>query len=131
MITRVPIIEEVSSLTDCKQPLNKGWDSAALSAEFLSRAKDAELYLGEIRPKIRLNTSYERVNDEALAKFYVYNYLHGRDFLQTRATLLPVLHAFLAMDVAKPTEAFDFNRFLEFRRVFVQGLIHRFEHESQ
>ena len=106
---------------------NNAWDWRELSAEFLSRAEDSERYLNEIRPKLRLNKSYERVNDETLAKFYVYNYLHGRDFLHTRETLLSALHSLLSVDVPKPKEAFELDRFLEFRRIFIQALIDRFE----
>jgi len=64
------------------------WDEKALSSEFLTQAQDAERYLGEVRRKVKRNRSYERVFDEHLARFYVFNYIHGRTFLSTRQALL-------------------------------------------
>ena len=103
------------------------WDVDRLSQEFLVNAENAERYLDEVRRKLRQTKSYELIFDETLATLYVFNYLHGRTFLESRESLLAELRAFRDFDVPKPQGVFDFHRFLTSRRNTIQGLIRRFE----
>jgi hypothetical protein len=63
------------------------WNSEELLARYWRQAEDAERYLAEVREKVKRSRSYEHVFDEHMARFYVYNYLHGRAFLETREAL--------------------------------------------
>jgi hypothetical protein len=105
----------------------EGWNPESLSREFLATAEEAERYLSELRAKLQLTKSYEPIYDETLAKFYVFNYFHGRTFLQTRRSLLSALREFMAFNPEKPNDVFDFERFLAFRKNITQGLIRRFQ----
>jgi hypothetical protein len=60
------------------------WNSEELSAQYRHQAEDAERYLAEVRGKLKRSRSYEHVFDEHMARFYVYNYLHGRTFLESK-----------------------------------------------
>jgi hypothetical protein len=60
------------------------WDAAALSRHFLQVAEAAESYVQEVRGKVRESPSYKVLHDEHLARFYVFNRLHGRTWLASR-----------------------------------------------
>lgn len=68
--------------------MSETWNDNQLSNRFQFCAEKAEQYLRELPDKIRRNSSYERIYDETLAEYYVYNYLHGKTFLSSRFTLL-------------------------------------------
>jgi hypothetical protein len=106
------------------------WDPERLSQEFLVTAENAERYLNEVRHKLHQTKSYEFIFDETLAKFYVFNYLHGRTFLETRESLLAELRTFHDLEAPKPPEVFDFQRFMTFRKNIIEGLIRRLEDEN-
>jgi hypothetical protein len=55
------------------RPNGSGWDERAVSQRFLGTANNAERYLTEVRTKVKGNRAYERVYDETLAQFYVFN----------------------------------------------------------
>lgn len=90
-------------------------------------AENAERYMLECRRKSATNANYEALHDEHLAKFFVFNYLHGRIFLATREGLLAELRSFLRVQQTAPLEAFDANRFLEWRQRYVASLIRELE----
>jgi hypothetical protein len=108
----------------------KDWNSDALSREFESSARNAERYLEELRLKVRRNRSYEAIYDQTCAEFYVYNYLHGRTFLESRELLLAELKNFLKYDIKKPSEVFDFERFLFRRKSLIESLSERFQNKK-
>jgi hypothetical protein len=102
------------------------WDAESISNGFLFQAEDAERYLSEVRWKVRSNPSYQCVLDEHLARFYVFNYLHGRTFLSSRQALLKELKRLAAVPIDAPTEAYSPERFEHFRQQYLAQLISRF-----
>jgi len=99
------------------------WNLEELSARYLHQAEDAERYLAEVRGKLKRNRSYEHVFDEHIARFYVYNYLHGRTFLQTREELLRELEAMKYGAPPVGPEVFDRERFERHYRMYLEGEI--------
>ncbi len=71
--------------------MEKDWNLESISHSFLIAAQMSENYLNEIRPKLVSQPTYKLLYDEHLATFYVYNYLHGRTFLESKATLIKEL----------------------------------------
>jgi hypothetical protein len=106
------------------------WNSEELSARYLHQAEDAERYLAEVRGKLKRNRSYEHVFDEHMARFYVYNYLHGRTFLQTREELLRELEAMKRGKLPADPEVFDRERFERHYRTYVEGEIRRISEKT-
>lgn len=110
---------------------SKTWDVAAVSQRFLSAAHQAELYLGEIRSKASTNLNYQLIHDQTLAEYYVYNYLHGRTCLRSRADLLAELNDMLECRRDEPPyEVFELERFVAHRRRTVEALIREFQGEA-
>jgi hypothetical protein len=72
------------------------WETNTLSQQFLTRAEAVELYLHEVRAKVKSNAAYQVIHDQTLAEFYVYNHLHGRTCLQTRETFVRYLESMSA-----------------------------------
>jgi hypothetical protein len=60
----------------------------SISNGFRIAAEASENYLEEIIPKISSQPSYKILVDEHLAIFHVYNYLHGKTFLESRDKLI-------------------------------------------
>lgn len=106
------------------------WNSQELSARYLHQAEDAERYLAEVRGKLKRNRSYEHVFDEHMARFYVYNYLHGRTFIQTREELLRELEAMKRGPLPTDREVFDRERFEGHYRAYVDGEIRKISEET-
>lgn len=106
------------------------WNSDAVSQQFLVQAEDAERYLQEVRVKVKSNSSYQHVHDEHLARFYVFNYLHGRTFLASRDALLKELQSMAAHAIPAPREAYEGERFGRYRQQYVNLLISQFSSES-
>ena len=106
------------------------WNSEELSAQYLHQAEDAERYLAEVRGKLKRNRSYEHVFDEHMARFNVYNYLHGRTFLQTREELLRELEEMKRGKLPADPEVFDRERFERHYRTYVEGEIRRISEKT-
>lgn len=96
----------------------KEWDIEQISSSFLHQAEEAERYCKEVKAKIKFTSSYEHVFDEHKAKFFVYNYLHGRTFLSSRKKLLSELRRMLTYEI-KPSEYFDIDRFESYRKTYI------------
>jgi hypothetical protein len=90
------------------------WDAESLSKSYQWQAKDAERYLGTLKEKIKHNKSYERIYDEHLARFWVYNHLHGRTFLGSKDALLRELEAMRSTPQTVPNGSYDPDRFKRF-----------------
>lgn len=106
------------------------WNSDVVSQQFLAQAKNAERYLQEVRMKVKSNLSYQHVYDEHLARFYVYNYLHGRLFLASRAALLKELQSMATHPIPASLKAYDDERFGTYRQQYLDHLIEQFSSES-
>jgi len=101
------------------------WNPDALTKRFLNQAEDTERYLREVRSKVKHTTSYQHVYDEQMARFSVFNYLHGRTFLETQDRLLQELRSLLA-GVGPNLNVYDKERFETYRRRCIQQLIDEF-----
>lgn len=99
------------------------WDAEAMSKLFISEAENAERQLRQAAAKAKMNRSFEHVHDQHLARYYVYNYLHGRSFLFSRETLLDELRVLAKTRFTTPHEVYDAQRFEEFRQCYISGLI--------
>jgi hypothetical protein len=99
------------------------WDSEELSVRYRHQAEDAERYLAEVRGKLKRSRSYEHVFDEHMARFYVFNYLHGRTFLETRKALLQELEAMKRGELRAESEVFDRERFERYYRTYIEQVI--------
>lgn len=99
------------------------WDPESMSPSFVFAAESAERYMLECKSKLSRSDRYKELHDEHLAKFYVFNYLHGRTFLQTREKFIAELERMLGEDYAPPHEAFDPQIFTTWRRRYIQNLI--------
>src|SRR5947207_2346967 len=101
----------------------KTWDPDSLTKRFIFQAESAERYMLECKSKLHRTDRYKELHDEHLAKFYVFNYIHGRTFLATREQFLAELGSFLHAQPTAPSEAFDGQCFLTWRQRYIQGLI--------
>jgi hypothetical protein len=99
------------------------WDAKELSLRLLHQAEAAERYLNEARAKARVNTSYERIVDEQLGKFYALNHFAVSTSLETRDSFLRGLRNYMQDKVAPGSEAFDVERFERARRGLLQQMI--------
>jgi len=102
------------------------WDPDALTKRFLHQAEDAERYLNEVRSKIKRSSSYEHVYDEHMARFYVFNYLHGKIFLENRESLLRELKSLASTNIRPGPDVYDKDRFENYRRRYLEQLIEEF-----
>jgi hypothetical protein len=107
------------------------WNSEELSARYWHQAEDAQRYLAEVRGKLKGSRSYEHVFDEHMARFYVYNYLHGRTFLETREALLHELEGMTRGEVRVDPEVFDRERFERYYRIYVEQVIKQISNATQ
>ena len=98
------------------------WNKEQISQSFRRQAEEAERYCGEVRSKIKHRPSYKDIFDEHMAKFYVYNRLHGRTFLDSREELLSELRTMLTMDFSS-AECFDAERFESHRKAYINAEI--------
>ena len=105
----------------------EAYNETAVSEHFLWVAEAAHRYVQEVRGKLKSNSSYEHVHDDHLAKFYVYNYLHGKMFLVSLASLLAELSRLQASTHSAPREALDASRFEQYRQSHIADLIERYE----
>lgn len=98
------------------------WKLNELNRFFKSKADGAERYLIEIRSKLDKSISYEALYDQTLAEYYIFSYLHGRTFLESKQVLLKELNSMFD----SPTIAFDVvdkERFLLSYRNLIKRLI--------
>ena len=102
------------------------WNQNQISKDFLHQAEDAERYLSEIRMKVKSNPAYEDLIDDHLARFYVYNYLHGRSFLSSKKGLLSALQKMLRFEV-KPRDCYDLEKFESSRKQYINHEITNLE----
>ena len=105
------------------------WDIDSLNQSFFNVARNAEIYLEEVKNKTKINKSYESVYDDHLAKFYVYNYLHGKTFLVSRQALVDELTNLASLTLKAPHDAYDPIRFESCRQNYIRALIERFTAE--
>lgn len=98
------------------------WNPEKLSQLFISQAGEAERYMKEVKSKISRTDNYKPIFDEHLAKFYVYNYLHGRTFLESRELLLNELKHMLSYEI-KPPDCYDLVNFERYRKFYINQLI--------
>jgi hypothetical protein len=108
-----------------------GWDEKALSQRFLARAEHLERYRSELRNKVELNRGYERLWDEALAQFYVFNRIAVSASLTTRQNLLNELRSMQKNpppieEHAPYSGVYDAQRFAESFRKCASELIEEF-----
>ena len=106
------------------------YDKSEASRYFLKVAENAERDLKELGQKCERNRVYERDFDDRLATFYVYNYLHGRTFLDTREQLVTALRE-LALETSTPSEAKDPETFEKFRQFYIGELIGRYADNAE
>jgi hypothetical protein len=104
------------------------WDPKAVSEMFLRYSEEADLRLKELSAKVPNNSFYESQHDEATAKFYVCNHLHGRDFLRTRGSLIAALNDMRGINVA--ADVYDMERFRRCYRAFVEHFVKQLEQKS-
>jgi hypothetical protein len=106
-----------------KENWMEAWDMNAVSQGFFNIAQEADRYLREVRLKLKWNKSYEPIFDEHLAKFYVYNYFHGRTFLVSRHALVEELRNLKNTPFPGTSEALDAKRFEHYRKIYIEELI--------
>lgn len=102
--------------------MKKDWDIESISHSFLIAAQMSENYLNEIKPKLSSRPTYELLFDEHLATFYVYNYLHGRTFLESKNSLLNELSR-MKENPNIASEAIDKERYLNFYIKIIDSII--------
>ncbi|HEX8830088.1 MAG TPA: hypothetical protein VF705_02925 [Longimicrobium sp.] len=107
------------------------WDVESVSRSFQYRADSTDRYLQEIRPKVQDRPAYEIVYDMHLAEFWVYNYLHGKTFLQNRETLVAELSRMLAAGPPEGARAFDRNAFAQYWRNEVTAVLTKFSNNAK
>jgi hypothetical protein len=86
-------------------------------------ASSRERYLAEVCGKLKRSRSYEQVFDEHMARFYVYNHLHERTFLETWEARLRELEGMMRGEVRVDPEVFDRERFERCYRIYVEQVI--------
>lgn len=101
------------------------WDANALNRQFKARAEDHRLYLQQCRQRLADNASYERLADETLARYQVYDYFVDRTFLDSRDALVAELMRIRGRNYT-PSEAFEEERYQRTWRAEIDGLIARF-----
>ena len=107
------------------------WDVESVSRSFQYRADSTDRYLQEIGPKVQNRPAYEIVYDMHLAEFWVYNYLHGKTFLQSRDTLVAELRRMLAAGPPEDARAFDRNAFARYWRNEVTAALANFSESPE
>jgi len=103
------------------------WEPEQISRQFRFIGDEAERYFLEAKEKAKYNKSYERIYDEHLAKFAVYNYLHGRLFLATRESLVTELKRMLGNPREPLSEVLDPERFTKYWKEYVNQLISEYD----
>ncbi|MDI6767101.1 MAG: hypothetical protein QME52_09795 [Bacteroidota bacterium] len=78
------------------------WNWREVSERFRYETDNAESYLNEVGKKVKANRNYELIFDEHLARFYVYNCLHGHTFLETRDMFVEELKRLIAVKFNSP-----------------------------
>ena len=96
------------------------WRPEEMSSRFLAIAEQSEHRLQELQAKLHTSTVYKHEFDEVLAAFFVYNYLHGRTYLETRAAFCAELQRMLK-NIPNPFEG-NQERFEAHYRVTVNRL---------
>ncbi|MEO9805255.1 MAG: hypothetical protein ABJF04_18500 [Reichenbachiella sp.] len=105
----------------------ESWNPEHLSKSFLFQANEAERYCKEVKSKIDRTPTYKQVFDEHLAKFYVFNYLHDRTFLETKELFIKELKNMLSFEVNN-SGCFDFETFERYRKLYINQLINNHSH---
>lgn len=101
------------------------WDIEMICDRFQHEAENTNRYLNEVQTKAKSNFSYQQIYDEYLAKYYLYNYLHGRTFLGSQESLLLELDK-LVDNPPKDVGAYDSGRFEDYYQQYIGGLIEEF-----
>ena len=107
------------------------WDPEQISRQFRFTGDEAERYVLEVKKKIKYNKSYERVHDEHLAKFSVFNYLYDRQFIETKESLVAELKRMLNDPRAPLSEALDPERFTRYWKEYVEQLLSQYEGNTE
>lgn len=106
------------------------WNYSAESTRFQNAALDAERRLREIQARIKSRPSYKVEHDQVLARFFVFNHLHGRNFAPTRAALIDYLRKFLTDGPTVPSEVLDPEIYQHSWKSEIMALIKRLEDEG-
>ena len=109
----------------------ENYDPASVSKGFLAAAEEAERYLREVRGKLKTNSAYQSIYDDHLAKFSVYNYLHGRASLASRDSLLVELAELKNIPSPLQSEAFVQERFERHRQAYLEQIEKRYSGQVQ
>jgi len=102
------------------------WDEEKISRQFETTARLAENYYKEIQHKLSRTNSYKNLSDEHLSKFYIYNSLHGKTFLNSRESFLKHLE-FLLENVNFAHSYFDKEIYKKYWVIYINELINRFK----
>jgi hypothetical protein len=99
------------------------WNVTSASRGFESTARNAETYLERCKEGAKTREGYKKLHDEHVAKFYLYNYLYGRTFLDSPLSLWRELQRLLASPPTPPSECFDRAWFTSCYLSYVRGEI--------
>jgi hypothetical protein len=105
------------------------WDTESISEGYRQQADMAQHRLDEVKRRHRDSPAYGHELDEALARFYFFNYMHGRVWLESREALLTKLREMRERSIL-PGEVQDPERFLRRYRSEIEHQIQRFEGPS-
>jgi hypothetical protein len=98
-----------------------------LSRQYAFTALNAETYLAQCKEGAKTREGYKKLHDEHVAKSYLYNYLHGRTFLNSPKQLWSELQHRLANPPTPPSECFDKGWFTDCYLSYVRGEISALE----
>ncbi len=120
---------KLARLVETNQPKLKSWPNwsvTSVSRHFESTARNAEIYLERCKEGAKARDGYKKLHDEHVAKFYLYNYLHGRTFLDSPQSLWSELQRLLVSPPSPPSECFESDWFAicyaSFVRAEMRGL---------
>ena len=103
------------------------YDQHSIDAEFRESAQEADRCVQAIAAADSTDASQADRHDECLGHFSVYEFLHTRPFLRSRAALLEELRWLLDAELPVPANAIDRNRFDSSRYSLLKSLIARFD----
>ena len=99
------------------------WDVDEISGYFLKTAEQTERCLWEARRRVELLEKYKDIFDKHLAKFYLYNYLWGRTFLESKDMLIEELMSLLKEPISPASEAYDKRLFMDLWKRNIEDLL--------
>ncbi len=103
------------------------WSVLKISQSYEHAALEAERYLMKCKERAKTRDGYKKLHDEHVAKYYLYNYLHGRTFLESSGTLWSELNRLLSSPPSAPSECFDRDWFTTCYLSYVRGAMRGLE----